>query len=77
MKGKSNYCSVCVHFALENPRPAARELEQRLADYAERYTLATAMHFAGSPIGFLAAVHCTASFASFTALEHHGLDMPF
>jgi len=35
------------------------------------------MHFAGSPIAFMAAVHCAASFASFMALEHHGLDMPF
>lgn len=50
---------------------------KRIADYAERYGLATALHFAGSPIAFMAAVHCAASFASFMALEHHGLDMPF
>ena len=50
---------------------------KRIADYAERYGLTTAMHFAGSPIAFMAAVHCAASFASFVALEHHGLDMPF
>lgn len=50
---------------------------KRIADYAERYGLPTAMHFAGSPIAYMAAVHCAASFASFVALEHHGLDMPF
>ena len=50
---------------------------KRIADYGERYGLPTAMHFAGSPIAYMAAVHCAASFASFVALEHHGLDMPF
>jgi L-alanine-DL-glutamate epimerase-like enolase superfamily enzyme len=50
---------------------------KRIADYGERYGLPTAMHFAGSPIALMAAVHCSASFASFVALEHHGLDLPF
>jgi L-alanine-DL-glutamate epimerase-like enolase superfamily enzyme len=50
---------------------------KRIADYADRYGLTTAMHFAGSSIAFMAAVHCAASFASFVALEHHGLDLPF
>jgi len=50
---------------------------KKIADYGERYGLPTALHFAGSPIAFMAAVHCAASFASFVALEHHGLDMPF
>jgi L-alanine-DL-glutamate epimerase-like enolase superfamily enzyme len=50
---------------------------KRIADYAERYGLPTALHFAGSPIAFMANVHCAAAIPSFVALEHHGLDMPF
>lgn len=50
---------------------------KRIADYAERYGLPTALHFAGSPIAFMANLHCAASIPSFVALEHHGLDLPF
>ena len=34
---------------------------KRIADYAERYGLPTALHFAGSPIAFMANLHCAAS----------------
>ncbi len=50
---------------------------KRIADYAERHGLPTALHFAGSPIAFMANVHCAAAISSFIALEHHGLDLPF
>lgn len=50
---------------------------KRIADYAERYAIPTALHFAGSPIAFMANVHCAAALSSFVALEHHGLDLPF
>ena len=50
---------------------------KRIADYAERFGLPTALHFAGSPIAFMANVHCAAAIPSFVALEHHGLDLPF
>lgn len=50
---------------------------KRIADYAERFALPTALHFAGSPIAFMANVHCAAAIPSFVALEHHGLDLPF
>lgn len=50
---------------------------KRIADYAERYGLLTALHFAGSPIAFMANVHLAAAIPSFVALEHHGLDLPF
>jgi L-alanine-DL-glutamate epimerase-like enolase superfamily enzyme len=50
---------------------------KRIADYAERHGLPTALHFAGSPIAFMANVHCAAAIPSFIALEHHGLDLPF
>jgi L-alanine-DL-glutamate epimerase-like enolase superfamily enzyme len=50
---------------------------KKIADYAERYGIPTALHFAGSPIACMANVHCAASFASFVALENHALDLPF
>ena len=50
---------------------------KRIADYAERYGLPTALHFAGSPIAFMANLHTAAAIPSFVALENHALDLPF
>ncbi len=50
---------------------------KKISDYAERYGLPTALHFAGSPIAFMANLHTAAAVPSFLALEHHGLDLPF
>jgi L-alanine-DL-glutamate epimerase-like enolase superfamily enzyme len=50
---------------------------KKIADHAERYGIPTALHFAGSPIAFMANLHCAAAISSFVALEHHGLDLPF
>lgn len=50
---------------------------KKIADYAERYGIPTALHFAGSPIAFMANLHTAAAIPSFVALEHHGLDLPF
>jgi len=50
---------------------------KRIADYAERFGLPTALHFAGSPIAFMANLHCAAAISSFVALENHALDLPF
>jgi L-alanine-DL-glutamate epimerase-like enolase superfamily enzyme len=50
---------------------------KRIADYGERYGIPTALHCAGSPIAFMANVHCAAAIPSFVSLEHHGLDLPF
>ena len=50
---------------------------KRIADYAESYGLPMVLHFAGSPIAFMANVHAAAAMPNFIALEHHGLDMPF
>lgn len=50
---------------------------KKIADYGEKYGLPTALHFAGSPIAFMANLHTAAAISSFVALEHHGLDLPF
>lgn len=50
---------------------------KRIADYGEEHGLPTALHFAGSPIAFMANLHCAAAVPSFVALENHALDLPF
>ena len=50
---------------------------KKIADYAERYGIPTALHFAGSPIAFYANLHTAAAIPSFVALEHHAFDLPF
>ena len=50
---------------------------KRIADDAEDEGIPTALHCAGSPIGFMANIHTAAAIGSFLACEHHGLDLPF
>ena len=47
---------------------------KRIGDYAEEHGVAMAMHFAGTPVSFMANVHCAAATQNFLALEHHSLD---
>lgn len=47
---------------------------KRIGDYAEEFGMAMAMHQAGSPITFMANVHCAAATQNFLALEHHSVD---
>lgn len=48
---------------------------KKIGDYAQEHGIAMAMHFAGSPISFLANVHCAAATQNFVALEHHSVDI--
>ncbi|MFN8345454.1 MAG: mandelate racemase/muconate lactonizing enzyme family protein [Spirosomataceae bacterium] len=48
---------------------------KKIGDYAEENGIPMAMHFAGSPISFMANVHCAAATENFVALEHHGVDV--
>ena len=50
---------------------------KRIGDYAEVHAVPMAMHFAGSPISFMANVHCAAATENFVALEHHAVDNPW
>ena len=36
-----------------------------------------AMHQAGTPVSFMASVHCAAATQNFLALEHHSVDLPW
>jgi L-alanine-DL-glutamate epimerase-like enolase superfamily enzyme len=48
---------------------------KRIADYAEEKGIAMAMHQAGTPVSFMASVHCAAATQNFLALEHHSVDL--
>ncbi|MBC7921356.1 MAG: mandelate racemase/muconate lactonizing enzyme family protein [Ferruginibacter sp.] len=48
---------------------------KKIGDYAEEHGVAMAMHFAGTPIGLMANVHCAAATQNFVALEHHSVDV--
>ena len=39
--------------------------------------LPMALHFAGTPISFMANVHCAAATWNFVALEHHSVEVPW
>ena len=50
---------------------------KRIGDYAEEHGIAMAMHQAGTPVSFMANVHCAAATQNFLALEHHSIDLPW
>jgi L-alanine-DL-glutamate epimerase-like enolase superfamily enzyme len=49
---------------------------KRIGDYAEENGVAMALHMAGSPVCFMANVHCAAATQNFLGLEHHSVDNP-
>jgi len=55
---------------------ALRETK-RIADYADLRGIPTVLHFAGSPVGCLAAVHLAATLRNFVVMENHAVDMPW
>lgn len=50
---------------------------KKIGDLCQEHGVAMAMHFAGSPICFMANVHCAAATENFIALEHHSVDVPW
>jgi L-alanine-DL-glutamate epimerase-like enolase superfamily enzyme len=48
---------------------------KRIGDYAEENGIAMAMHFAGTPVSFMANIHCAAATQNFLSLEHHSVDV--
>jgi len=50
---------------------------KKIGDYAQEAGVPMALHFAGSPVSFMANVHCAVATENFVALEHHGVDVPW
>lgn len=55
---------------------AIRETK-RIGDFAAMYGVQVAIHFAGSPVGCLAAVHMAATLKDMLAMENHAVDIPW
>lgn len=50
---------------------------KKIGDYAEQAGIAMAMHFAGTPVSFMANLHCAAATENVLVLEHHSVDVPW
>ena len=50
---------------------------KKIGDMAQNYGVAMAMHFAGTPVSFMANVHCAAATENFLVLEFHSADVPW
>ena len=50
---------------------------KKIGDHAMEHGVAMAMHFAGTPVSFMANLHCAAATENFVALEHHSVDVPW
>ncbi len=48
---------------------------KKIGDLAQEFGVAMAMHFAGSPVSFLANIHCAAATENFYVLENHSVDL--
>lgn len=48
---------------------------KKIGDYAEQAGVAMAMHFAGTPVSFMANLHCAAATENVLVLEHHSVDV--
>lgn len=80
--GKEAFIKLCDAHAVDMVHPdlasAGGMLEtKKIGDYAEEKGIAMAMHFAGTPVSFMANVHCAAATQNFVALEHHDVDTPY
>jgi L-alanine-DL-glutamate epimerase-like enolase superfamily enzyme len=50
---------------------------KKIGDYAMEHGVAMAMHFAGTPVSFMANLHCATATENFLCLEHHSVDVPW
>src|SRR5690606_35337700 len=50
---------------------------KKIGDYAEEHGVAMAMHFAGTPVSFMATEHGAASMQNSMALEHHSANLDY
>src|SRR6185437_930010 len=71
----SNHAVTKIHPDLATSGGILRT--HRIGDMAFKYGVPMAMHYAGTPIGCMASVHCAAATRNFLALENHSLDVPW
>ena len=79
---KEPFIELCKHHAVDIIHPDLASsgglLEtKKIGDMAMEYGHAMAMHFAGTPVSFMANVHCAAATQNFLALEFHSAEVPW
>jgi L-alanine-DL-glutamate epimerase-like enolase superfamily enzyme len=79
---KEDFAILCERHAVGKIQPdlatSGGVLEtHKIGDLAWEYGVPMALHYAGTPIGCMASVHCAAATLNFLALENHSLDVPW
>jgi L-alanine-DL-glutamate epimerase-like enolase superfamily enzyme len=79
---KEPFIELCNHHAVDIVHPDLASsgglLEtKKIGDYAMETGHAMAMHFAGTPVSFMANVHCATATENFLALEFHSNEVPW
>lgn len=50
---------------------------KKIADYANMHGIPVMFHFAGSPVGCMASLHCACLVDDFISMENHAVDVPW
>ncbi|MGD0498552.1 MAG: mandelate racemase/muconate lactonizing enzyme family protein [Bryobacteraceae bacterium] len=79
---KEAFINLCEKHAVSKIHPdistAGGILEtHKIGERAMELGVPMAMHYAGTPVGAMASVHCAAATENFLACENHSLDVPF
>jgi L-alanine-DL-glutamate epimerase-like enolase superfamily enzyme len=79
---KEGFINLCEKHAVSKIHPdistSGGILEtHKIGEAAMELGVPMAMHYAGTPIGALASVHCAAATENFLACENHSLDVPW
>ncbi len=79
---KEAFVNLCKNHAVSKIHPdistSGGILEtHKIGDMAMEYGVPMAMHYAGTPVGAYASVHCAAATENFLACENHSLDVPW
>lgn len=77
---KEPFAELCRRHAVDLVQPdlatAGGILEtKKIGDLAQEFGVPMALHFAGTPVSFMANVHCAAATENFLALEFHSADV--
>jgi L-alanine-DL-glutamate epimerase-like enolase superfamily enzyme len=79
---KEDFIKLCEKHAVSKIHPdistSGGILEtHKIGNAAMELGVPMAMHYAGTPVGAMASVHCAAATANFLACENHSLDVPW
>ncbi len=79
---KEGFRELCRNHAVDIVHPdlatSGGILEtKKIGDIAQEFGVPMAMHFAGTPVSFMANVHCAAATENFLVLEFHSVEVPW